>query len=79
MNAQKEQNMIEYRGYKIWTNTKTVHKRNLVSGHTWTEQIPTKGYYIAGPGIRTLQTFSKLQTVMEYVDFTIKFSLKDEL
>jgi hypothetical protein len=65
--------MIEYRGYKIWTNTRTVSTRNPFSGYTWAYQIPTKGYYIAGPGAKVLQKFNKLQTAKEHVDFIIKF------
>ena len=64
---------VEYRGYNIWPNSKSVNKHNPINGHSWTEQKLTAGFYISGPKMRlTTNNFKTVEIAKEWVDFLIK-------
>lgn len=60
-----------YRDYNIWQNTRTVWKRNPVSGHQWPEYIDLKSMYISGPGSWHKQLFFSIKKAREHIDYLI--------
>jgi hypothetical protein len=37
----------DYRGHQIWRDSKTVYKKNPVSGHEWGENVPLSTFCVA--------------------------------
>lgn len=65
---------IEYRGYKIWPDTKTIHEHNPISGHRWTRDVPNGRYYVAGPGARVTDTYKTIDGAKSHIDFLINYN-----
>lgn len=67
---------IKYRGYGLTLQqaTKRVEKSNPISGHQWSEDIPTGGrdyWTIDGPLASCNDKFYKLEKAKEHVDYLI--------
>ena len=66
-------NVIEYRGYKIWEDTKNIPMFNPISGHHWNDHVVVKNsFYISGKGARVTQNFRSVKKAKEHVDFLIR-------
>jgi len=65
--------VIEYRGYKIWQNTRSIPRHNPISGHHWNDQeIVKNSFYISGKGARVTDNYRSIQKAKDHVDFLIR-------
>ena len=68
----------EYKGGVIGRNTKSVDKKNKISGHEWTEQEWAGGYTVSGiRGIGCLEVFRSVKLAKEAIDFYTKFPMPE--
>jgi hypothetical protein len=64
---------IDYKGFVIGPDSKTVWKRNPISGHEWSEQVPKAGFTVKGHGIGCTQNFRTVKAAKDMIDFVVKF------
>lgn len=66
---------IEYRGYLIYANLKSVDKMNPVSGHKWTEMKDACGFLVQGPGANRSgrEVYGSVLAAQKEIDYLIKF------
>ena len=69
---------MKYKGHIISDRYKCKYYTNKISGHTWSEDIPLKGYRVFGPFMihsYNMDCFRSIKKAKEYIDFRIKFGL----
>ena len=69
---------MKYKGYFISDRYKLKYHTNKLSGHTWSEHIPLKGYRLFGPFMlhgHNMDCFRSIKKAKEYIDFRVKFGL----
>lgn len=73
MMPELDQGQFDYRGYRIFPNTKTKWCRNPVSGHEWPTYEEVKGWHIIGPKAWSDVVYYSLSKAKEHIDFLVKF------
>jgi len=68
---------IEYKGYQIYNEIKTVkYCRNPISGHEWSESKDTGRFRIVGGTVIT-RVFRSVEKAKEHIDFYVKWMPKE--
>jgi hypothetical protein len=68
----------EYKGATIRRNTKSIDKKNKVSGHEWTEPEWAAGYTVSDMrGIGCLEVFTTVAKAKDKIDFYAKFPVPE--
>lgn len=61
----------EYKGYKIWRDTRSIDQHNPRSGHSWIADIPLQQFYIVGKFARIMDTYKTIVLAEEHIDFLL--------
>jgi hypothetical protein len=65
----------KYKGYSIYSRSKTVYHSCKKTGKKWSEQVKQEGFYISGLGVSVIRKFSTVKKCKEHIDFLIRNNL----